>query len=186
MASREREEEWAQWMRAAIGGDEAAYRRFLQAVAPRLRMMARQRCLQSGLPVSESEDIVQDALLAIHLKRGTWDPDRPIGPWISTIVRNKLIDALRRRGRGVAVPIDDVIDTLEAEPEPDTLEQRDVTRLLAGLKDGQQAVVRAISIEGRSVRETAERLGMQEGTVRVTLHRALKVLAAVYRRGEPE
>jgi len=106
-----REEEWAIWLRAAISGDVGAYRRFLEDVTPRLRAMARRRCERYGALANDVEDIVQEVLLAIHLKRGTWDQSRPIGPWISTIVRNKLVDTLRRRGRHVSVPIEDIVDT---------------------------------------------------------------------------
>ena len=176
-----REEEWAVWMRAAIGGDAHAYHRFLTSVAPHLRAMARRRCDQLGAPVSEAEDVVQEVLLAIHLKRGTWDSSRPIGPWLSTIVRNKLIDSLRRRGRHMSVPIDDVIDFLEVEEHTDALDRFDVDRMLELLKDPQKTIVRSISVEGSSVRETADRLKMTEGAVRVALHRALKMLAALYR-----
>ncbi|TWB51672.1 RNA polymerase sigma-70 factor (ECF subfamily) [Rhizobium sp. ERR 922] len=176
-----REEEWAVCMRAAIGGDAQAYHRFLSAVAPHLRAMARRRCDQLGAPVSEAEDVVQEVLLAIHLKRGTWDSSRPIGPWLSTIVRNKLIDSLRRRGRHMSVPIDDVIDFLEAEEHTDASDRFDVDRMLEQLKDPQKTIVRSISVEGSSVRETADRLKMTEGAVRVALHRALKMLAALYR-----
>ena len=112
-----REEEWAGWMRSAMDGDTQAYHRFLSAVTPHLRAMARRRCDQFGAPASEAEDVVQEVLLAVHLKRGSWDPARPIGPWLSTIVRNKLIDSLRRRGRHIDVPIDDVMATLEAEEQ---------------------------------------------------------------------
>jgi RNA polymerase sigma-70 factor (ECF subfamily) len=171
-------------MRAAISGDAGAYRLFLQAVTPHLRAMARRRGARLGASISDSEDVVQEVLLAIHLKRGSWDPSRPIGPWISTIVRNKMIDTLRRRGRHVSVPIEDVIDTLEAEEQADPLEQRDVDRLLSRLKDPQRDIVRSISVEGTSVRDTATRLSMTEGAVRVALHRALKALAALY-RSEP-
>ncbi|MFE0753893.1 sigma-70 family RNA polymerase sigma factor [Inquilinus sp. NPDC058860] len=180
-----REDQWATWMRAAIAGDAGAYRLFLQAVTPHLRAMARRRGALFGGSADDAEDVVQEVLLAIHLKRGSWDPSRPIGPWISVIVRNKMIDALRRRGRHVDVPIEDVIDTLAAEAPPDGLEQRDVDRLLSRLQDRQRDIVRSISVEGGSVRETAGRLGMTEGAVRVALHRALKALAALY-RSEPE
>jgi RNA polymerase sigma factor (sigma-70 family) len=168
-------------MRAAISGDAGAYRRFLEDVTPYLRAMARRRCERVGTPGSEAEDVVQEVLLAIHLKRGTWDQTRPIGPWISTIVRNKMIDALRRRGRHIDVPIEDVIETLEAEAQADGLEQRDVERMLEKLKDPQRDIVQSISVNGASVRETATRLRMTEGAVRVALHRALKSLAAFYR-----
>jgi RNA polymerase sigma-70 factor (ECF subfamily) len=49
------------------------------------------------------------------------------------------------------------------------------------LKVRQREIVKSISIEGRSARETADRLGMSEGAVRVALHRALKTLAILYR-----
>jgi RNA polymerase sigma-70 factor (ECF subfamily) len=179
-----REQEWADWMRRALAGDAAAYRHFLTAVTPHLRAMARRRCDQFGAPVSEAEDVTQEVLLAIHLKRGTWDPARPIGPWLSAIVRNKLIDSLRRRGRQVRVPIEDVIDTIEAVETGAITDRLDAERVLARLGDPQRDIVRSISLEGRGVRETAERLRMSEGAVRVALHRALKALAAAFQGGE--
>lgn len=181
-----REAVWAEWMRAALSGDAAAYRAFLEAVTPFLRGVARKRLGQYGVAAGEVEDVVQEALLAIHLKRGTWDPARSIGPWISVIVRNKLVDALRRRGRRVDVPIEDVIETLEADPQPDGLQGRDVDRILDHLKPTQRDIVRSISIDGSTVRETAVRLSMTEVAVRVALHRALKSLAALYRSGGHE
>ncbi|OWV80375.1 RNA polymerase subunit sigma [Rhizobium sp. R635] len=176
-----REEEWAGWMRSAMAGDTQAYHRFLSAVTPHLRAMARRRCDQFGAPASEAEDVVQEVLLAVHLKRGTWDPARPIGPWLSTIVRNKLIDSLRRRGRHIDVPIDDVMATLEAEEQTGNLDRLDAEHMLERLRDPQRDIVRSISMEGAGIRETAERLKMSEGAVRVALHRALKTLAALYR-----
>lgn len=171
-------------MRSAIKGDTQAYHRFLSAVTPHLRAMARRRCDQFGAPASEAEDVVQEVLLAVHLKRATWDPARPIGPWLSTIVRNKLIDSLRRRGRHVDVPIDDVMATLEAEEQAGNLDRLDAEHMLERLRDPQRDIVRSISMEGAGIRETAERLKMSEGAVRVALHRALKTLAALYRSEE--
>jgi RNA polymerase sigma-70 factor (ECF subfamily) len=181
VAKADREDEWAMLLRAALGGDEQAYRRFLLAVTPYLRAMAVRRCAQYQVPPGESEDVLQEVLIAIHLKRGTWDSTRPIGPWLSIIVRNKLIDILRRRGRRVDVPIEDVLDTLAAEEQPDGLETRDVERMIARLRPPQDDIVRSISLNGASIRETAERLRMTEVAVRVALHRALKTLSSLYR-----
>jgi RNA polymerase sigma-70 factor (ECF subfamily) len=182
-----REQEWAGWMRQALDGDAQAYQRFLLAVAPHLRAMARRRCDHFGAPASEAEDVVQEVLLAVHLKRGTWDTARPIGPWLSTIVRNKLIDSLRRRGRHVNVPIEDVIETLETrEQTTDAMDRLDVVHLVDQLKNPQRDIVRSISMGGAGIRETAERLKMSEGAVRVALHRALKTLADLYRSGPGE
>jgi RNA polymerase sigma-70 factor (ECF subfamily) len=180
------EEQWADWMRAAIDGDKQAYHRFLTAVTPYLRALARRRCDQFGAPASEAEDVLQEVLLAVHLKRGTWDTTRPIGPWLATIVRNKMIDALRRRGRQVNVPIEDFVETLEAADATDSTDRLDAEQLLTQLRDPQRDIVRSISLQGAGVRETAARLNMTEGAVRVSLHRALKTLAALYRRDAHE
>jgi RNA polymerase sigma factor (sigma-70 family) len=176
-----REEVWTDLMRAALTGDAIAYRQFLLSVTPYLRALARRRCQRVGAPVSDAEDVVQEVLLAVHLKRGTWDQTRPIGPWISTIVRHKMIDALRRRGRHTMVPIDDVVDMIESVEQEDFVERRDVERLMTQLNNLQRDIVQSISLNGASIQETAARLRMKDGTVRVALHRALKALAALYR-----
>jgi RNA polymerase sigma-70 factor (ECF subfamily) len=181
MTTSSQENDWAVWMRAAMAGDAGAYRQLLVSLAPHVRAVVRSRCRSWGAPEGEVEDLVQEVLLTIHLKRGTWDQSRPIGPWVAAIARNRLIDVLRRRKRYIAVPIEDLADTLQAKdltPEPST---RDIDALLGHLKPQQREIVRSISLNGSSIRETADRLQMTEGAVRVTLHRALKALAGFYR-----
>jgi RNA polymerase sigma-70 factor (ECF subfamily) len=102
-------------------------------------------------------------------------------PWIAAIARHKLIDTMRRRGRHVSVPIEDVADRLPLDDTAPELSASEIDRLLAELKPAQEEIVRSISIEGVSIRETAGRLRMTEGAVRVALHRALKTLGALYR-----
>jgi Sigma-70 region 2 len=87
MKRRESVAAWAVLMRAAVNGDAGAYRQFLASLAPVLRATARRNCARVGLDGGEAEDVVQETLLAIHLKRYTWDLDRPIGPWITAIAR---------------------------------------------------------------------------------------------------
>ncbi len=48
----------------------------------------RRRASAFGVGQADAEDVVQEALLAIHLKRGTWDPGQPVGPWVAAIARN--------------------------------------------------------------------------------------------------
>ena len=105
-------------------------------------------------------------------------------PWLRAVTRHKLIDNLRRRGRRIMVPVDDVLETLAA-PEPEqTLSADALDRHLATLPPGQSQVVRAISVDGLSPTETAQRLSLSEGAVRVALHRGLAALAAAARRSE--
>ena len=92
MTTSSQENDWAVWMRAAMTGDEGAYRQLLVSLTPHVRAVARSRCRRLGAPEGEVEDLVQEVLLTMHLKRGTWDQSRPIGPWVAAIARNKLID----------------------------------------------------------------------------------------------
>lgn len=173
-------------MRAAIDGDAVAYRQLLQSLSHNLRAAIRRGFAQAGAAPNDVEDVVQETLLAIHLKRHTWNSDQPLGPWVRAIARHKLIDALRRRGRRIEVPIEAVLETLAADEPRSDLDRQDAARLVDGLRGRQQAIVRAISIEGKSIREVAERLEMNEGAVRVALHRGLKALSDMHRKGHEE
>jgi len=173
----EREAEWSGLMRRANAGDAAAYERLLKALAIGLRAAARRGFNRAGKSDADAEDVVQETLLAIHLKRHTWDASAPLGPWVRAIARNKLVDALRRRGRRIEIPIDDFADLL-----PNTAEQpsgivADVARNLGVLPERQRNVVQAIAVEGISIAQTAVRLSVSEGAVRVALHRGLAALA---------
>lgn len=178
---RGRDDEWTDLMRSANAGDSVAYRRLLQSVTPVLRAGARRGLARAGQPVDQAEDIVQDILLAVHLKRHTWDSGAPFAPWLFAIARNKLIDTLRRRARRVFVDIDDFADTLASEPAPETLPASEVTRHLEGLPPRQRDVLQSIAVDSASIKDTAAKLSMSEGAVRVALHRGLSALAAKLR-----
>jgi RNA polymerase sigma factor (sigma-70 family) len=178
------EEEWAKMMRAAMSGDAETYKALLEAVSPVLRTSARRHLIRFGGTGSDAEDVVQETLLAIHLKRHTWDTRRPIRPWIAAIARNKLIDVLRRRGHRIEVQVEDLDDVQDAKDCSDPLDHYELDRMLETLNERQRDIVRSLSLNGASVRETAYRLAMSEGAVRVALHRALGALAALYRKNE--
>jgi RNA polymerase sigma-70 factor (ECF subfamily) len=172
--------EWGDLMRAAINGDGAAYNRLLKSLAPSLRAAAQQGLSRVGMSANEAEDVVQETLLAIHLKRDTWNPCRPFSPWVKAIARNKLVDAIRRRGPRKQISIDDFAEIIASEPNEPTPIFGKLDAHLQSLPARQRTVVRAISLEGASIRETAIRFGMSEGAVRVALHRGLASLAAKF------
>jgi RNA polymerase sigma-70 factor (ECF subfamily) len=176
-----REKQWALLMRAANAGDARSYRRLLEELTPVLRAAARFGLRRAGLADMDAEDVVQDTLLAIHLKRQSWDEDAPLGPWLRAIMRHKMIDALRRRSGRINVPVDDFADLLPADEKEPAMLVSDVGRHLQSLPKGQRDVVRAIAVDGASIAEAAARLSMREGAVRVALHRGLAALAAKFR-----
>ena len=171
---------WGKLLLAANAGDARSYAKFLQAITPVLRGIVRAK----GVSLGEAgcEDVVQEVLLAIHLKRHTWQTGSPVRPWLYAITRYKVIDAFRARGCKIDVPIDDFAHVLAADAGPDPTEAADMAKMI-GMLDGRSAViVRKIGLEGVSVAETGAELTMSEGAVRVALHRALKTLAILRER----
>ncbi len=167
----DRETEWAALLRAANAGDGQAYARFLHAITPVLRGLVRSR--GRALGADAHEDVLQEVLLAIHLKRQTWREDAPLLPWLYAIARYKLADAFRRRGAAIHLPIEDLQAELAA-PVHDASAARDSAVLLGRLDARSAAIVRAMNLEGESAAEVGQRLEMSEGAVRVALHRAMQ------------
>lgn len=64
-------------MRSAVAGDGTAYHSVLKSVTPVLRAVVRRGLARAGQPVDQSEDIVQDILMAVDPKRHTRDIDAP-------------------------------------------------------------------------------------------------------------
>jgi RNA polymerase sigma-70 factor (ECF subfamily) len=174
----ENESELAGLLRTAIAGDERAYGEFLRRVACLVRAFVRSRTQQGRV---DPEDVVQETLLAVHVKRHTWRNDAPVTPWLYAIARHKLVDAFRRQGHRVEIDIDVIADSLAA-PERETVIDQEIDRALETLAPGQRLVVAAVSVNGRSISETARSLGMTEVAVRVALHRGLAVIARRFGR----
>jgi RNA polymerase sigma-70 factor (ECF subfamily) len=164
-------------MLAANAGDTKAYELLLRDLARALRPMARRGLTRAGRSEADAEDIVQETLIAVHVKRHTYDSSRPVAPWIGAIARHKLTDALRRRGGRFDLDIDAFAEMLAAEEPAPALSERELRRSLDSLPSGQRQVLEAIAVEGVSIGETATRLKMTEGAVRVALHRALASLS---------
>src|SRR5271165_4078771 len=173
---------WSAMMKAAIAGDEDVYRRLLEDIGRKVRAMARAAFARARLGDADVEDVVQETLLAVHLKRHTWDPSQKLGPWANAIARHKIIDAMRRRGARRAEPIENFQDFLAAPVEEDPHTLSDAKRLMQALSLRQRDIVQSISLDGQSIAATAARLSMTEVAVRVALHRALKSLGAAWRR----
>ena len=167
-------------MRAANRGDQRAYVGLLRAITPVVRGIVRAR--GGALGPDGCEDIVQEVLLTIHLKRQTWREDAPLRPWLYAVTRHKVIDAFRARGSRIDLPVDDYAEVLPAPEGPDPFEAQDMDRVIGQLEPRAAQIVRAIGIDGETTAETGARLGMTEGAVRVALHRALKRLAQLRER----
>ena len=162
-------------MRAAQTGDRVAYHRLLAGVGAWLR-----RYYSTRLPPGMIDDAAQDALLAVHEKRHTYDPARPFGPWLAAIARYKWIDRLRslKSTRTEALTDDLAVpDHGQAVANVAALE-----RLLGGIKPAQADVIRLVKLQGFSIEEAAAQTGQSVSLVKVNIHRGLNRLALEVRR----
>src|SRR6266436_7401952 len=95
-------------MLAGLDGHAASHRALLGQLSGRLRAYYRGKLARIGRGAVEVEDLVQEAILAIHLKRHTFNPTEPLTPWVYAIARYKLMDFLRRTRTSLAdAPLDE-------------------------------------------------------------------------------
>jgi RNA polymerase sigma-70 factor (ECF subfamily) len=159
-------------MIAGLDGETRAWREFLQLLRPALHAYFNRRQFYGDADV---EDLVQDALLAIHSKRETWRRADPVTSWCFTIARYKLIDHLRRTGRARLTPlVDDLV--LVNDGVEDGAVRQDLDRLLETAPPRQRALIEDVRLSGYSLAEAGKRAGMTEGAAKVSLHRAMKAL----------
>ena len=94
MRIQERDEQrWSSLMTGAQAGSESDYRQLLSELANVIERFLRSRF--GNYPFIE--DCVQEALIAVHQARHTYDQKRAFRPWLFAIVRNKAIDFLRQQ-----------------------------------------------------------------------------------------
>jgi RNA polymerase sigma-70 factor (ECF subfamily) len=173
----QREQRWGEAMRAERRGEALAYERMLKEVATALRRSLAPRLVRAGLGAHEAEDLVQEILIGLHGKRDTWDSARPFLPWLHAISRYKLVDFTRRRRREtrrrVDLPLEDWLEIVESPADEANHPMWEVDRHLAVLPVSQRKIVRAIAVEGASVRNVALGFATSEGVIRMTIHRAI-------------
>jgi RNA polymerase sigma-70 factor (ECF subfamily) len=161
------------WMTASLDGDGGAHRRLLGALSGHLRVYFARRL---GAGAAEVEDLVQETLLAVHLKRSSYDRSLPFTPWVYAVARYKLVDYFRRSRRRVHVPLEDAGSLLDQDNPEEGGVRTDLERLLGQLPERQRALVEEVKIQGFSVEEAARRRGVTAVSARVMLHRSLQWL----------
>ena len=170
-------------MLASLDGDAASHRSLLDRLSRRLRAYYKAKLARVGRGASEAEDLVQEAVLAIHIKRHTYDPREPFTPWVHAIARYKLIDYLRRSSTSPAeVPIDEANEVVAHDDNVGSESTYDIRRLMEWLPEGMQCAIEAVKLDGLSVAEAAKRCGLSESGVKMNVHRGLKRLASLIAR----
>jgi RNA polymerase sigma-70 factor (ECF subfamily) len=121
---------------------------------------------------------VQEALLAIHTRRHTYDRSQPFTPWVYAIARYKYLDYLRRTKVLTSdVPLDLAEEITVHDDSAYVESSLDLERLLAEVPPKARQAIQYVKLDGLSVNEAAAKSGMSESAVKVSVHRGEKALA---------
>jgi RNA polymerase sigma-70 factor (ECF subfamily) len=167
-------------------GEEAAFReivnRYKNGLYAFLRMFLNRRELV--------EDVFQETFLQLFTSKDSFDPERPLRPWLFTIAANKAKDALRKWQRKNAIPIgtmtdsedlsfDDVLNSVTSDNTMPYEElQRDeramrVRRIIADMPENLREILIFAYFNRFSYKQMAEILSIPIGTVKSRLHTAV-------------
>jgi RNA polymerase sigma-70 factor (ECF subfamily) len=160
-------------MTRSLAGDAAAHRDLLAILARHLRAYFRRRVHEGGADV---EDLVQETLLAIHLRRETFDVNERVTAWAFAIARHKLVDWYRRRRTQRVTSLENAAEVFVEYAHDGAAAAQDLARLLDELPQRQAAAIRWMKVEGLSAAQTAARTGQSVPAVKVDVHRGLKKL----------
>jgi len=178
MAPEASEVELRSLMIAALDGDAEAHRQLLSRLGSRLRAYFKSRLKRINRGPVEAEDLGQEVLIAIHTRRHTYDRSQLLTPWVHAIARYKFVDYLRRtRASMHDVAIDSAADVLARDDREAVESGVDLEKLLDSISPKMRLAIHHVKLEGLSVREAAQRSGMSESSVKVSIHRGLKTLA---------
>lgn len=165
--------QWSQWMVAAQSGDKDSYHMLLTAIAPKVKAMIHQKIQNK----QTAEEIFQTVMLNIHRARHTYDSSRPFSPWLYTITRNSTYDYLRKHQKRVRVETF-IGDTYEPQAQPNTIfeEKALLQDALQTLPESQREAVLLLKIDGLSLEQASQKVGVTEGAIKVRAHRGYEKL----------
>jgi len=159
-------------LKRAQAGDAEAYRRFLDEIGPVLFNFVRRRVFNQEMV----RDVYQEVLLTLHKARHSYEPSRPLGPWLFTVARNSMLDALGRNRKFAEreVPTEFLPESGEVEKDG-SLDDR-LYQALQEISPLNREAVEMLKLQGLSLEEAAKRLKISVAAVKVRAHRGYEQL----------
>ena len=152
-------------VRAVLEGDRESFSRLYSLYAGLVHGI-----LLARVPRAEVDDLVQDIFLHAFKKLHTLRDAASFGPWIAMIARNRAVDFHRRAKETV-----EINDDLRGSDTHDSKAQ-EILELIRSLPEAYRETLVLRLVEGMTGPEIAARTGLTAASVRVNLHRGMKLL----------
>jgi RNA polymerase sigma-70 factor, ECF subfamily len=159
----------ARLVRDAQRGDRAAFAELYQRFTRMVHGIVLARIARPG--AHDVDDVVQDVFVTALERLGDLREPAAFGGWLAAIARHRATD--RRRRMPVMEPLE---DNVAATRDPDRLEARAILNAVRALPDAYRETLILRLVEGMTGAEIADRTGLTPASVRVNLHRGMKLL----------
>ncbi len=154
---------------AARNGDRAAFTKLYERYARMVHGIVLARA-----PRTEADDLVQDVFFFAWRKIHTVRDAAAFGGWIGMIARNRAMDYHRQKHETEELTAN-MADTIAEKPAP-TAEAMAVLEAIKSLSEAYRETLILRLVEGMTGLEIAARTGLTPESVRVNLHRGMKML----------
>jgi len=174
--AKEEEEQLCRLMAGYLDGLLDAFDALYAALAPRIRSYLLGQCRDASL----ADDLVQETFLQLHRSRRTYEPGRPVTPWVFAIARH--VHLMHRRSTGRRLRFHDAFaaDTRAGDLPKDDVQviadQDTVRRALESVPADQRRALEMHHVEGWSFAEIAERLGIRVNAAKTRAFRGMRKL----------
>ncbi len=151
---------------AARSGDREAFAQLHSSYAPMVHGI-----LLARAPCSEVDDLVQDVFLQAFRKLHTLRDANTFGAWLATIARNRAVDFHRRARADEKLTEEDAVARSAEETKAE-----EILDVIRRLPEAYRETLVLRLVEGLTGAEIAARTNLTSASVRVNLHRGMKLL----------
>jgi RNA polymerase sigma-70 factor (ECF subfamily) len=152
-------------VKAVLAGERDQFGQLYNRYAPMVHGI-----LLARVPRTEVDDLVQDIFLHALRKLHTLRDAKAFGPWVAMIARNRAMDFHRRSRDTVELGEDTAVE------KPQNHTAREILNYIRTLPEAYRETLVLRFVEGMTGPEIAARTGLTAASVRVNLHRGVKLL----------
>lgn len=162
-------------MVAYQGGDLQAFEELYHAIKPRLYQYLTSLTFNS----SHAEDLLQETFLQVHRSRRTYQPGRPVVPWLFAIARHVFLMDRRSGKRRRRHEVSEVADLPELPVPAEVAQLADrerIAKALVSVPESRREALLLHHVWGFSFSEVGALLGIRKGTAKLRAHRGIQSL----------